>query len=358
MPKKYCLGLNFKCNWARHVFVCHIWQPCAHTARTFLRVPSEAHTVHTDMLSTGRAACPAVEPAPARAQETSHAPLLPSSLSPQVPQGSVYTPRAWGCFLGPVPPQFLWEPAWLAAWSGSRGLGHGFPLAQPAAAPPPRPRGLPVPHRVSVASWPAGGLPPSRPLPSGSPAAHILVYGPRQREGLQAECSEVFIGISVKMGRGSLGPSGDALLGLALQTAPQTPPTAPRRPAAISRGIWEESGFSGRGLCLAWQRLRSSRCSPRGPERPLGGGGGGEPSPTAAGTQTRFVSAEQVERRELGPRCSGDPLELEDVKTQIKTTPRWLHLGNPRSLAGEKIEWLPLNYRQLLRDPGERGRWD
>lgn len=252
IPKQYCLGLNFKCNWARYMFTCHIWRPCVHTPHTFLHGPSQAHAVHTDTLSTGRAACPAVEPGAARAQETSHPPLSPSTVgSPSASELRLH-PGVWGCFLGPFPPQFLWEPAVAGGLVGEQRPGPWLPLGPAGRSPPVpgaslSPTASPLLAGRLVAFLRAGLFPP---------APRLLISwftAPDSTRGLQAGCSEVFIGISVKVGRGSFGPSGDALLGPALQTAPQTAPDGPQTGRARFPG---ESGFSGRGLCLAWQRLR------------------------------------------------------------------------------------------------------
>lgn len=71
--------------------------------------------------------------------------------------------------------------------------------------PPPLPAGLGLrsPHGVCyfLAAWPlAGTLPLQRPPPSQLPSgSHPRLRPQGSAEGPQAECSEVFIGISIKM---------------------------------------------------------------------------------------------------------------------------------------------------------------
>ena len=130
-------------------------------------------------------------------------------------------------------------------------------------------------------------------------------------------------------------PSGATLLEPAFQT---------RWGAAISRGIWflcwARTPFP---LCLHWQLLawpvllRTSCWAfvaclwPRGCRVAV--------SPQPQGHKQSFVSegSRWKEGTELTAfQCFGETRwGLEDVKTQIKTTPHGLHLGNPSSLARE-----------------------
>lgn len=112
-------------------------------------------------------------------------------------------------------PQPSWDPPLLAvaalswgsrafcspAWPGA-GPGQRLPLQPQPPSPGPRASASPT-AALSLAGLLAGWLVaslPSRPLPSRPPDARILLYGPRAApRGLQAGCSEVFIGTSVKM---------------------------------------------------------------------------------------------------------------------------------------------------------------
>lgn len=256
IPKQYCLGLNFKCNWARYMFTCHIWRPCVHTPHTFLHGPSQAHAVHTDTLSTGRAACPAVEPGAARAQETSHPPLSPSTVgSPSASELRLH-PGVWGCFLGPFPPSSSGNPPLLAAWSGSRGLGRGFPSAQPAAAP--LSPGPPCPPR-RLRCWLAGWW------PSSEQASSLRLPGcsypglrpPTARGACRRDVLRFLLASPSRWGGGPLGLPETLYWGRPSRRPPRRPPqTAPDGPQTGRARFPGESGFSGRGLCLAWQRLR------------------------------------------------------------------------------------------------------
>lgn len=136
MPKKYVFGSKFQMQLGMlSVCLSHLAALCTHRSHIPARAFTGTHRAHGH--AQHRKSCVFRRGAsPARAQETSHAPLLPSTLSPQVPQGSVYTPRAWGCFLGPVPPQFLWEPAMAGGLVGEQRPGPRLPLGPAGRSPP------------------------------------------------------------------------------------------------------------------------------------------------------------------------------------------------------------------------------
>lgn len=272
MPKKYVFGSKFQMQLGMlSVCLSHLAALCTHRSHIPARAFTGTHRAHGH--AQHRKSCVFRRGAsPARAQKTSHAPLLPKCLRvPSTPPGPGVA--SWGPFL----PSSSGNPPWLAAWSGSRGLGHGFPLAQPAAAPlspgPPCP-----PQRLCcqlAGWWPSSEQASSLQLPGCSYAG---LRAPGSRRACRRNVLRFLLASPSRWGGGPWGLPETLYWGRPSRRPPDAP-DGPRRPAAISRGIW----FLRRGLCLAWQRLRPSRCSPRGPERPVGGGGGGEPPPRPQG---------------------------------------------------------------------------
>lgn len=231
-------------------------------------------------------------------------------LTPAVPEHN-WVPKCLGVELHPrvwaAPPHSSGNLSLPAAWLGSRGLGRGFPLAQPAKAPSPRGPPLPgaslssgppcPPQRLCCRRagwWPSSEQASSLRLP-GSPAAHILVYrAPDSARACRWDVLRFLLAPPSRWG-GVLWAFWRRFIGAG---PPDGSLTAPRQPARFPG----ESGF--------WARPVFGLAAPR-PARSLLPSGvrglrrrGGGAVPAAAGTSALCVR-EQVERRELGRGARG-----------------------------------------------------
>lgn len=259
--------------------------------------------------------------------------------------------RAWGCFLRPASSQISPRPAVAGqlsafpqfpgiftarAWFGSRGLGRagGFPSGSAGL-------GLPFPNGGSITFWPAGrlagGLSGSRPLPSRLPSCSYPGLWPQGSAGgaLQPGCSEIFIGVSIRMRAvGVLRAFRSRFIGAGLPDALGSSDFQGNLVSLLgSHPVASVFGLAAPGLACFDPHLVLGFCGLCVDEVARG-----SHSPRSRRDTNRALclrAAGGRQRARALPGLRGNALEFEDVKTQIKTTSPRLHLGNPSSLVGE-----------------------